>query len=129
MPSVEELRERLRKPLERELAMGCQNRVVTAGLEALLTNVAQPFPKVRAALDGYGVMDVIERRERLLEALELLEVERTPSPTVGAQRAAPLRPRRRSPRASSALPYRQTVKLPRLHCCPSVARRNWECSA
>ncbi len=93
MASVEELRERLRKPLERELAMGCQNRVVTAGLEALLTNVAQPFPKVRAALDGYGVMSLEERRERLLEALQLLEAERKPvtptSPTRPSSRTNP----------------------------------------
>ena len=100
MPSVEELRERLRKPLERELAMGCQNRVVTAGLEALLTNVAQPFPKVRAALDGYGVMNLEQRRERLLEALELLEVERKPSPTVD----------RKSTRLNSS--HRNTSRMP-----------------
>jgi ATP-dependent DNA helicase RecG len=88
MPSVEELRERLRKPLERELAMGCQNRVVTAGLEALLQNVAQPFPKVRAALDGYSVMSTDERRERLLEALQILEGERKPAAPVAAKPAS-----------------------------------------
>jgi ATP-dependent DNA helicase RecG len=92
VPSIEELRERLKKPLERELAMGCQNRVVTAGLEVLLANVAQPFPKVRAALDGYSIMSTDERRERLLEALELLEGERKSAPTVGARHASPLRP-------------------------------------
>jgi ATP-dependent DNA helicase RecG len=79
VPTVEEMRERLKKPLQRELDMGCENRVVTAGLEALLTNVAAPFPKVRAVLDGYGVMSIDERRERLLEALDLLEVERKPA--------------------------------------------------
>ena len=70
MPTVDELRERVRKPLERELAMGCQKRVVTVGLEALLGNVGQPLPKVRAALDGYGGMDPDERRVRILEALK-----------------------------------------------------------
>jgi ATP-dependent DNA helicase RecG len=96
VPTVDELRERLRKPLERELAMGCQNRVVTAGLEALLGNVGQPFPKVRAALDGYGGMDVDERRVRILEALALLETERKPvataSSSVSSTRAKPVKP-------------------------------------
>ena len=50
--------------------MGCQNRVVTAGLEALLNNVAQPFPKVREVLDGYGIMSLEEREENLRTALE-----------------------------------------------------------
>ncbi|NJK46564.1 MAG: hypothetical protein HC933_22010 [Pleurocapsa sp. SU_196_0] len=75
--------------------MGCQNRVVTAGLEALLTNVAQPFPKVRAALDGYGVMTVDERRERLLEALEILGEERkSAAQPVGTRQASPNSPSR-----------------------------------
>jgi ATP-dependent DNA helicase RecG len=84
VPTVDELRERLKKPLQRELEMGCQNRVVTAGLEALLANVAQPFPKVREILDGYSVMDVAERRERLTEALALLE----PAPNEGSARSS-----------------------------------------
>jgi ATP-dependent DNA helicase RecG len=78
MPTLEELRERLKRPLERELAMGCQDKVVTAGLEALLTNVAQPFPKVRAVLDGYSTFTLAERQERLLEALSLLETSKKP---------------------------------------------------
>jgi ATP-dependent DNA helicase RecG len=78
VPTRDELRERLMKPLERELAMGCQNRVVTAGLEALLNNVAQPFPKVREVLDGYGIMSLEERAENLKTALGLLEAERKP---------------------------------------------------
>ncbi len=78
MPTRDELRERLIKPLERELAMGCQNRVVTAGLEALLNNVAQPFPKVREVLDGYGIMSLEERTANLKTALGILESERKP---------------------------------------------------
>jgi ATP-dependent DNA helicase RecG len=54
---VDELRDRLRRPLERELAMGCQNRVVTAGLERLLETVGGPFPRVREALRGYAGME------------------------------------------------------------------------
>jgi ATP-dependent DNA helicase RecG len=78
VPTVEELRERLKKPLERELAMGCQDKVVTAGLEALLGNVAQPFPKVRAVLDGYSTFSLEERQKRLLEALMMLEEGKKP---------------------------------------------------
>ncbi len=78
MPTRDELRERLLKPLTRELAMGCQNRVVTAGLEALLNNVAQPFPKVREVLDGYGIMSQTEREENLKTAISLLESEQKP---------------------------------------------------
>jgi ATP-dependent DNA helicase RecG len=73
VPTVQELRERLRRPLERELAMGCQNRVVTAGLESLLENVGGPFPKVREALRGYAGWEVPQRRERLEAALRLLD--------------------------------------------------------
>ena len=118
MPSVEELRERLRKPLERELAMGCQNRVVTAGLEALLTNVAQPFPKVRAALDGYSVMGLEERKERLLEALELLEVERKPSATVGARLASPLRPSPAQPSSLERVPLSPDSEVAKISPLP-----------
>ena len=85
MPTVDDLRERLKKPLQRELEMGCQNRVVTAGLEALLANVARPFPKVREILDGYSVMSLEERRERLTEALALLE----PAPVGATTRSSP----------------------------------------
>jgi ATP-dependent DNA helicase RecG len=114
MPSVEELRERLRKPLERELAMGCQNRVVTAGLEALLTNVAQPFPKVRAALDGYSVMGIDERRERLLEALQILEGERKPTTPVGARLASPAAQALAQPRALERLQIALDSEVARL---------------
>ena len=80
MPTVDELRERLKRPLERELASGCQDKVVTAGLEALLSNVAQPFPMVRAVLDGYSTFSLEERQTRLLEALALLSP--APKPVV-----------------------------------------------
>ena len=83
MPTVDELRERLTRPLQRELEMGCQNRVVTAGLEALVNNVAKPFPKVRELLRGYAEMDAATRELRLRAALASLD--RTEAST--AQRA------------------------------------------
>lgn len=124
MPTVEELRERLKKPLQRELDMGCQNRVVTAGLEALLTNVAAPFPKVRAVLDGYGVMDVDERRERLLEALDLLEVERKPSPSAGAQFVAPSSRRKPAePPTLERTTFTPDTEVTRLNVGPGGAKK------
>ena len=94
MLTVDKLRERLKKPLERELASGCLDKVVTAGLEGLLQNVAQPFPNVRAVLDGYSTFSLPERQARLLEALALLEsgkkpVARVPKelPTIPTERA------------------------------------------
>jgi ATP-dependent DNA helicase RecG len=116
MPTVEELRERLKKPLERELAMGCQDKVVTAGLEALLTNVAQPFPKVRAVLDGYSTFGLEERKERLLEALALLESGKKP-PTK-PQKELPLEPSHLhldSPLEKLALPQGAVKKLAALN--------------
>ncbi len=70
--------------------MGCQDRVVTAGLEALLNNVAQPFPKVRAVLDGYSIMQPAQRKERIEEALQLLDTDPRIKPTkVVAAKFAP----------------------------------------
>ncbi|MFN3265939.1 MAG: ATP-dependent DNA helicase RecG [Deinococcales bacterium] len=112
MPTVEELRARLKKPLERELAMGCENKVVTAGLEALLQNVAQPFPQVRAVLDGYSTFSLSERKERLLEALALLESGK--KPPAKPQKELPTEPSSLhldSPLEKLALPYGAVKKL------------------
>jgi len=72
MATVQELREKLRKPLERELMTGCTNRVVAGGMEKLLENLAKPFPQVREVLRGYTDMTEDERAERLRSALSLL---------------------------------------------------------
>ena len=72
MPTLSEIQDKLRRPLELERAQGCQNRAVAGGMEKLLDNFARPFPKVREALRGYGGMDTAEREAALVTALTLL---------------------------------------------------------
>ncbi|WP_425146964.1 ATP-dependent DNA helicase RecG [Deinococcus sp.] len=72
MPTLSEIQDKLRRPLELERAQGCQNRAVAGGMERLLDNFARPFPKVREALRGYGEMDAPQREDALTKALELL---------------------------------------------------------
>ncbi|GAA6740256.1 ATP-dependent DNA helicase RecG [Thermus oshimai] len=68
-----ELKARLRKPLLLELKDGAQDRVVMGGLEALVENLARPFPEIRALFQGYGAKTPEERRKALEQALALLE--------------------------------------------------------
>ena len=82
--TVEELRSRLRRPLERELRNGCQDSVVVGGLEKLVATVGAPFADVRSVMNGYGSLTPEERSERLEQALGMLEVGAQPqqqSPT------------------------------------------------
>ncbi|MDF1523200.1 MAG: hypothetical protein P1P87_10320, partial [Trueperaceae bacterium] len=72
MDTVAELRARLRRPLERELATGCRDDVVVGGLERLVATVGRPFADVRAILDGYAALPTEERARRLETALGLL---------------------------------------------------------
>ena len=81
-----ELAERLRRPLRRELADGCQDRVVAGGLERLLENLAGPFPEVRRLLEGYRELPLEERVKRLEAALALL------GDTAPPTRPAPAKP-------------------------------------
>jgi len=70
--TVPELRDRLRRPLERELAEGCRDGVVVGGLERLLASVGRPFADVRALLDGYATWSVERRAVAVRAALALL---------------------------------------------------------
>ncbi|RMH55389.1 MAG: ATP-dependent DNA helicase RecG [Deinococcus-Thermus bacterium] len=72
MRAMEELRTRLLRPLERELADGARDRVVAGGLEKLVQNLARPFPEVQRTLSGYRGMDLQTRLERLKKAIALL---------------------------------------------------------
>ncbi len=81
MATVTELRARLRKPLERELATGCRDDVVVGGLERLLATVGGPFDDLRRALAGYRQWPPERRREGLEQALAML------AEPVAAQRA------------------------------------------
>lgn len=67
------MRDRLRRPLERELRSGCRDSVVVGGLEKLLATVGKPFGDVRAVMAGYADLDPTERERRLEQALALLE--------------------------------------------------------
>jgi ATP-dependent DNA helicase RecG len=77
MATVADLRERLRRPLERELVAGCHDDVVVGGLERLLASVGRPFADVRDLLAGYGDWSPEERAPRLRAALAAL-AEGTP---------------------------------------------------
>ena len=74
--TVQELRERLRRPLERELAAGCHDDVVVGGVEQLLARLAQPFAAVRETLAGYAGWTPLQRREAIEAALALLDADR-----------------------------------------------------
>ncbi|MBB6098390.1 ATP-dependent DNA helicase RecG [Deinobacterium chartae] len=93
MATLDELREKLRKPLMRELLTGCQNKVVAGGIEKLLDNLGKPFPKVREVLRGYADMDEADREDRLRAALDLLapqpQAALTPRPARPKAKAAP----------------------------------------
>ena len=80
----EELKARLLKPLLRELQDGARDRVVVGGLEALVQNLARPFPKLLELFRGYGEKPQEERKRVLQEALRLLEGQ-GPSPKGQAQ--------------------------------------------
>lgn len=75
MSSLDELKDRLRRPLERELLMGCEDRVVSGGLEKLIANLAVPFPEVQKALSHYSQHDIEVRKDKLQQALRLLGSE------------------------------------------------------
>ncbi|AFD25247.1 ATP-dependent DNA helicase RecG [Deinococcus gobiensis] len=96
MATVQEMRERLRRPLAAELAGGCHDRVVAGGVERLLASpLASPFPQVREKLGGYAALGGPERAEALGAALALLDAaekkagDRGPRPRAQATRTAP----------------------------------------
>ncbi|GAA6754929.1 ATP-dependent DNA helicase RecG [Thermus sp. 2.9] len=68
-----ELRERLLRPLLRELKDGALDRVVVGGLEGLVQNLARPFPEVQRLFQGYGAKTPKERKEVLEAAIRLLQ--------------------------------------------------------
>ena len=73
MATVSELRQRLRRPIERELAAGCHDDVVVGGLERLLESVGKPFADIRALLAGYRSWGVAERQAALQQVLALID--------------------------------------------------------
>ncbi|RTI16957.1 ATP-dependent DNA helicase RecG, partial [Thermus scotoductus] len=80
-----ELRERLLRPLLRELKDGARDQVVVGGLENLIQNLAKPFPRLQSLFQGYGGKTPEERKEILLEAIRFLKDGLTaPSPRAQA---------------------------------------------
>ena len=101
MPTLSEIQDKLRRPLELELRQGCLNRAVAGGMERLLDNFARPFPGVREALRGYDLMDPARREAALSGALALLDssggaasrpapARKEPTPAPPADSAGPL---------------------------------------
>ncbi|APD10041.1 MULTISPECIES: ATP-dependent DNA helicase RecG [Thermus] len=68
-----ELKERLLRPLLRELKDGARDRVVVGGLESLVENLARPFPEVRRLFQGYGAKTPEARKGVLEAAIRLLQ--------------------------------------------------------
>lgn len=79
MATPQDLRERLRKPLLRELASGCPDTVVQGGLEKLVETVGKPFGDVCGVIKGYAEASPEARKERLEQALTLLEKQEAKS--------------------------------------------------
>ncbi|WP_243029336.1 ATP-dependent DNA helicase RecG [Thermus altitudinis] len=68
-----ELRQRLLRPLLRELKDGARDQVVVGGLESLIQNLAKPFPHLQRLFLGYGGKTPEERKAVLEEAIRFLE--------------------------------------------------------
>ncbi len=73
MPSVPELRQRLKRPLELERSTNFQDTAVVGGLEKLLDTLGKPFADIRAVLDGYSTLSQAEREGKLVQAIALLD--------------------------------------------------------
>lgn len=102
VPTLSDIQDKLRRPLELELAQGCQNRAVAGGMEKLLDHFARPFPKVREALRGYGEMETQARQGAVQAALTLLAPSSRPVP----------RPPSRVENRPALLPETDTAPLP-----------------
>ncbi len=98
MATVQDLRERLRRPLQLELASGCKDSAVVGGLERLVETVGAPFADVRALVAGYAELAPEERQARLTQALALLDADERPA-------------RPAAPRAARAMPTLTADKL------------------
>ncbi|MDM7324678.1 MAG: DNA helicase RecG, partial [Thermus sp.] len=68
-----ELRQKLLRPILRELRDGARDQVVVGGLEGLVQNLAKPFPNLVRLFQGYGGKTPEERQRVLEEAIRFLE--------------------------------------------------------
>ncbi|WP_243027202.1 ATP-dependent DNA helicase RecG [Thermus albus] len=89
-----ELRQRLLRPLLRELKDGARDQVVVGGLETLIQNLAKPFPHLQRLFLGYGAKSPEERKAVLEEAIRFLENGQEPlAASRGEPSARPQPPR------------------------------------
>ncbi len=89
MPTPAELRDRLRRPLERELATGCRDTVVLGGLERMLATLPGPLDGVVELLDGYSEWLPDERRSAVEAALRHLEASEAPAAASRSDASSP----------------------------------------
>lgn len=68
-----ELRQRLKRPLQLELSTGCQDTAVVGGIEKLVMTLGKPFADISLIIQGYTNLTTSERRVRLEQVLALLE--------------------------------------------------------
>ncbi len=73
MASVDELRQRLKRPLELEQKNNYQNNAVVGGLESLLEAIGKPVADVHEIISGYSGMGPEERESCVGQAISLLE--------------------------------------------------------
>ncbi len=73
MATVNELRQRLKRPLELEQKNNYQDNAVVGGLEGLLTTIGKPVADVHKLISGYSDMSLEEREESINQAITLLE--------------------------------------------------------
>jgi ATP-dependent DNA helicase RecG len=104
--TVADLRARLRRPLERELASGCRDAVVVGGLERLVERVGRPFADVAEALRGYHALGAEERRVAVERALAALGADAHPPGAAGVDA------RRRDAVAAAVAPSRGATTSP-----------------
>jgi len=113
MATIEELRERLKKPLLRELRGGCRDDVVLGGVEKLVRTVGRPFADLLEVMRGYANLEPAEREARIERALALLAPQQ-PSPTTLRPAAAPSQEESAAVRATGFLDHaldERTIEL------------------
>ncbi|MCS6880482.1 MAG: ATP-dependent DNA helicase RecG [Oscillochloridaceae bacterium] len=126
---------RLGKTLAAELRRGCDDRAAEGGMEQFLAawraaadgDLAEPA--VRSALEllaDYGRQPVLERRQRVTQALELLRALFRQPPPPAAPPASPAPQRRKArPTAATANPGNHTLSLAApLEALPGVSQRD-----
>ena len=88
MSTLQELQQRLLKPLELEQKRGCQNDAVVGGIEKLVLTLGRPFTELHAIIAGYEVLDVASRQQAIERAIAHLQSQIAARPVQLAQSSA-----------------------------------------